>query len=208
MRHQLRHHVGISSDQLVIGFAGKFIEKKNPDLVFQALEHLPPELKSNLHLMFVGSGQLQPKLGQYAEIARGKWGVPSTFTGFVNQSRLAPYYLAMDILLLPSRRMGEAWGLVVNEALNAGCAVVISEAVGCYKEFGDLERVRVIAVESDRQLAMAIEELARFPRDFRWAETHMQVYWSRAAAEGIRDGLAPYLQRHSRPYPDVKEHPT
>jgi len=30
-------------------------------------------------------------------------------------------------MVLPSRRAGETWGLVVNEALQAGCAVIVSE---------------------------------------------------------------------------------
>ena len=58
------------------------------------------------------------------------------FAGFVNQTEIPQYYAAADILVLPSRRAGETWGLVVNEALQAGCAVVMTRAVGCHREFG------------------------------------------------------------------------
>jgi glycosyltransferase involved in cell wall biosynthesis len=156
--------------------------------------------------MFVGSGQLQPELDRLAGMAGQRWGVRTTFTGFINQSQLAPYYLAMDVLMLPSRRMGEAWGLVVNEALNAGCAVVISDAVGCYAEFGDLERVRIISVESHDQMAEAIRELAQYPRDFRWAEDRMAQYSTRAAAEAMRNGLVPYLRPEAGTISEAREH--
>lgn len=197
IRREVRQRYGIPEDSIVVGFVGKFIEKKNPDLVFRALESLPAALLRRLHLLFIGSGQLLADLEAEAVRAECRWGTRTTFTGFINQSELPRYYLAMDILQLPSRPMGEAWGLVVNEALNAGCGVVISEAVGCHREFGDLDRVRVVPVEAAERMACAIEELAKFPRDFAWARARMQAYSSRAAAEGIRDGLRPYLERDS-----------
>jgi len=193
MRIQCRTEHRIGSDRIVIGFSGKLIPKKNPDLLFRALEHVSPELRCRLHLLFIGSGELQPELEGLARRAEKRWGVGTTFAGFVNQSKLAPYYLAMDIFALPSRRMGEAWGLVVNEALQAGCAVVLSDAVGCRDEFKDLARVRVIPVEGEEPLARAIEFLSVLVRDFRWAELHMRGYSTRAAAERIQAGLRPYL---------------
>jgi glycosyltransferase involved in cell wall biosynthesis len=193
MRMQCRADHGMGSDRIVVGFSGKLIPKKNPDLLLRSLEHIKPDLRRRLHLLFIGSGELRPELERLARQAEGKWGVASTFAGFVNQSRLPPYYLAMDIFVLPSRRMGEAWGLVVNEALQAGCSVVVSDAVGCRDEFKNLPRVRVIPVEGDEALARAIEDLSPLPREFRWADTHMSTYSTRAAAERITIGLKTYL---------------
>ncbi len=193
LRETQRRSYRIASNEIVITFVGKLIPKKNPDLLFAALPHLPQELTSRMRLMFVGSGQLTDDLQQLAERASKQWKIDSIFAGFVNQSRLPPYYLATDVLVLPSRRMGEAWGLVVNEALNAGCAAVVTDAVGCHPEFNDLERVRVIPTESAASLAKAIQQLVSFPRQFRWAEAHMQEYSTGAAAMRIREGLLPYI---------------
>jgi glycosyltransferase involved in cell wall biosynthesis len=189
MREELRAQCGVSQEKIVLGFCGKLIPKKNPALVFEALSNVTDDRRKLLHLLFVGSGQLEPDLKKLAARAEAQWGVKTTFSGFVNQSQLAPYYLAMDILHLPSRWMGEAWGLVVNEALNAGCGVVMSEAVGCHPEFSDLERVRVIKVDSASDFSKAIVELSVFTRDFDWAAERMNRYSSRSAAEGIRRGL-------------------
>jgi glycosyltransferase involved in cell wall biosynthesis len=80
----------------------------------------------------------------------------------VNQSELGANYLAADVLVLPSRRMGETWGLVVNEALHAGCGVIMTDAVGCYREFGSWERVRVISEGDANACAGALAEISGF----------------------------------------------
>jgi glycosyltransferase involved in cell wall biosynthesis len=56
--------------------------------------------------------------------------VRTCFVGFRNQSELSRYYLAADLLCLPSRH-SETWGLVVNEALHHGLPAVVSDRVGC-----------------------------------------------------------------------------
>jgi glycosyltransferase involved in cell wall biosynthesis len=57
------------------------------------------------------------------------YGLPHVrFAGFRTQSELAAFYALADILVLPS--LWESWGLVVNEAMNAGCAIVASDRVG------------------------------------------------------------------------------
>jgi glycosyltransferase involved in cell wall biosynthesis len=50
------------------------------------------------------------------------------FAGFRNQRELPAFYDLADVFVLPSRR--EPWGLVVNEAMNAGRAIVVSDQVG------------------------------------------------------------------------------
>jgi glycosyltransferase involved in cell wall biosynthesis len=51
-------------------------------------------------------------------------------TGFLNQSQISRAYVAADILVLPSSE-SETWGLVVNEGMNFGLAIVVSDKVGC-----------------------------------------------------------------------------
>ena len=116
------------------------------------------------------------------------------FAGFVNQSELPAYYLAADILLLTSKRMGETWGLVVNEALTAGCGVIMTSAVGSSRDFINVERVRVIPDGSSNACTQAIMGLAKLPRSFDWAETVLAPYTIEAAAQAIAakiDSLPP-----------------
>src|SRR5206468_10870248 len=49
--------------------------------------------------------------------------------GFRNQSELRRVFDLAAVFVLPSRH--EPWGLIVNEVMNAGRAVIVSEDVGC-----------------------------------------------------------------------------
>lgn len=184
-RSQLRQTLGIAAEAFVVSFFGKLIPKKNPDLLLQAFARLPMDLRGRTRLLFVGSGELADSLRQLAGVEAAAGGAQTVFAGFVNQSALPDYYLASDVVVLPSRRAGETWGLVVNEALQAGCRVVVSRAVGCAVEFAPAAGVRVIEVEDAAGLAGALEQLAHAPRDFDWARALLQDYSIPQAAADI-----------------------
>jgi glycosyltransferase involved in cell wall biosynthesis len=76
-------------------------------------------------LLMVGDGELRPSLEKLAhEAAPGR----VKFLGFRNQSELPALYDLCDVFVLPSGF--EPWGLVVNEVMNAGKTVVVSDQVG------------------------------------------------------------------------------
>jgi len=105
-------------------FCGKLIPKKNPLGVLRAF------LRAGIpaDLVFVGAGAEE----QVLRSAAG--GDPRVhFLGFRNQTELPGIYAAADILTLPSS-VSETWGLVVNEAMAMGCAVIVSDRVGCAPE--------------------------------------------------------------------------
>jgi glycosyltransferase involved in cell wall biosynthesis len=76
--------------------------------------------------LLVGEGAQKSALARAAQQVEGR----IHFAGFVDQQTLPSYYSAADVLVLPSG-MGETWGLVVNEAMAAGLAVVVSDLCGC-----------------------------------------------------------------------------
>lgn len=176
-RHATRQRLGLHAHEVAVAFFGKLIPKKQPDLLFAALGHLPAELRQRVRLLFVGSGEMAAELRASGQSA--------IFTGFVNQSELADYYLAADVVVLPSRRMGETWGLVVNEALQAGCSVTVSDAVGCAEEFKSWERVRVFPTGDAAQLAQCLVSLASLPREFDWCRPQLADYSIEAAARAL-----------------------
>jgi glycosyltransferase involved in cell wall biosynthesis len=176
-----RSLLGIAPEELVIGFFGKLIPKKNPLLLAKAASLLNRPVR----LLFVGSGELEAELRHASESLK-ECGVRTSFAGFVNQSSISAFYAATDILALPSRRMGETWGLVVNEALLAGCSVALSDAVGCAVEFAALRHCRIFRDNDPAALAAALSSLADdLPRDRDWARSFMKNYSSGAAAMAI-----------------------
>ena len=184
MRAACRNKLGIEENKNVFAFFGKLIPKKNPDLLLQAIPFLSESLRKKTTLLIVGSGLLEAEMKEKSRELE-KLGVKTIFTGFVNQSSIRDFYAAADVVVLPSRREGETWGLVVNEALQAGCAVAVSEAVGCAVEFGHWDRVRVIPTADAAALARALEQLSLFPRKFDWARTSMKPYSTEAVAQAL-----------------------
>jgi glycosyltransferase involved in cell wall biosynthesis len=180
IRAATRVAAGIPEDAVLVGFSGKFIPKKHPDILFEMLAHLPEKLRSKVWLYFLGSGELEPVLRTAAELS-GR----ATFAGFANQSQLASHYLAMDLLVLPSRRMGETWGLVANEAMQGGCGIIVSNAVGCGADFAGWERFRIFGEEDAKGLAEQVGALAELPRSFDWAEEGLKAYSLEAAAAAL-----------------------
>lgn len=195
LRSNARERAGISPESFVIGFSGKFIEKKNPKILFQMLDFLPHELRKKVHLYLMGSGKLEKELKALASDVLAKYGVKTYFPGFVNQSQLPAHYLAMDIMILPSRRMGETWGLVSNEAMQAGCGVIVSDAVGCGQDFKNWERFRVFKEPDPQALAKAVVELSTYPRDFEWARTGLEDYSITATTHAIAKELMAFEQK-------------
>jgi glycosyltransferase involved in cell wall biosynthesis len=185
LRDETRAKLGIASDEIMLLFAGKLIDKKNPALILTALALLPADLAKKIRVVYVGSGELEPVLRREAEKFPGQ----VQFAGFINQSEMPAYYLAADILALPSRRMGETWGLVVNEALAAGSGVIVSAAVGSSRDFGKSERVRVIPDNSSNACAQAIMGLMKLPRSFDWSTELLAPYTIEAAAQAIADKI-------------------
>ncbi|MBL7071370.1 MAG: glycosyltransferase family 4 protein [Candidatus Omnitrophica bacterium] len=126
-KNDIRKELGIPPEKIVILFVGKLIPKKRPKDLLMAYEKLSAKDKT---LIFVGDGELKEDLGDYVE----KNNLENVFfAGFINQREIGKYYVASDVLVLPST-MGESWGLVVNEAMCFRLPIVVSDLVGCGRD--------------------------------------------------------------------------
>jgi len=127
-REQRRAGLGLAPGRPVLLFAGKLTPVKAPEVALAALARLKPGAAAGRTpcLIFAGDGPLRGALESQAA-AQGL-ADDVRFLGFVNQRELPAWYDLCDVFLLPSRR--EPWGLVVNEAMNAGRAIVASDQVG------------------------------------------------------------------------------
>lgn len=124
-RGKIRQSFGFSDDRPIILFTGKLISKKRPLLVLKAYEKIRKEHFCGL--LFAGDGQLR---GEIENLVK-KNNIPDVvITGFLNQTELPKAYISGDVLVLPSD-VGETWGLVINEGMNFGLPIVVSNKVGC-----------------------------------------------------------------------------
>jgi glycosyltransferase involved in cell wall biosynthesis len=121
---ELRQSWGAREADVVFLFSGRLVPIKAPGLLLRALSLVSP--RSGGHVVIVGSGPLEGELRRMrAELSLDR----VHFTGFVNQSEIAHYYAAADVLVMPSTH--EPWGLSVNEAQACGCGCIVSDTVGC-----------------------------------------------------------------------------
>jgi len=122
----LRSELGIPDQEVIVLFVGKFEPKKNPFLLIKAAQEIND---GKLHFVFVGDGKLEEEMKQASQEINNIYFLP-----FQNQSRMPVIYYLADILALPSQGPGETWGLVVNEAMACGKAILVSTKAGCYSD--------------------------------------------------------------------------
>jgi len=127
-RSALQAELNLEPHRPVILFASKLQTRKHCNDLIAAYEKLSPGegLEPEPYLVIIGDGEERDSLERQAA-ATGFQSI--RFCGFRNQSELPRYFDLCSVFVLPSRH--EPWGLIVNEAMNAGRAVIVSDDVGC-----------------------------------------------------------------------------
>lgn len=119
----IRHLLGLAGDAPVVGFVGRLVPQKAPEIVIEAAALLRRD-RPDVRTVLIGSG---PREDAVRSLVRER--------GLTGSVHLIPYVpragLVMDqfdVLLLPSRYEGCPY--TVLEAMRAGTPVVLSDAVG------------------------------------------------------------------------------
>ena len=97
-------------------YVGRFVDVKNLDMLINVFNKLP-----QFDLFLIGFGEQEKGLRSIA-------GENVKFLGAIDNKLLSQYYQNTDVFILPSKV--EPWGLVVEEALNNGTPVIVSDKVG------------------------------------------------------------------------------
>ncbi|HEV3116334.1 MAG TPA: glycosyltransferase, partial [Gemmataceae bacterium] len=131
---------------------------------------------ANVHLLFVGSGELGGQLRTACDVVHDAENVGvapaaprssrplASFAGFMNQTEISRAYVAADCLVLASDH-GETWGLVVNEALASGLPCVVSSACGCAEDMvPPTEETRTYPTGNVEKLASVLQSVHKGPR--------------------------------------------
>ncbi len=128
MRESFRASLGLAPGRPVILYASKLSARKHPMDLLEAYIRLSPDgaREPAPYLLFVGNGEERRRLEERLK-ATGWSSI--RLLGFRNQTELPAFYDLCDVFILPS--VHEPWGLVINEAMNAGKPVIVSDQVGC-----------------------------------------------------------------------------
>ena len=123
----IRKELKLPLDKKIILTSGKYVPKKRPLDLLKAYHLLNNQ---NIALLFLGDGELRNEMEDYIK----ENNLSDVYlTGFKNQSEIGKYFAVADIFVLASDA-GETWGLVVNEAMNFGLPIIVSDMVGCAED--------------------------------------------------------------------------
>lgn len=158
-REALRSELGLDPERPVVLFASKLQERKRCADLIAAHPRLAGQRP---YLLIVGDGEERERLEAQAKALPDAGGADIRFLGFRNQTELPCFFDLCDVFVLPSQY--EPWGLVVNEVMNAGRAVVVSDDVGCQEDLVE-EGVTgaVFPVGQVDALAAAVARVLRTP---------------------------------------------
>lgn len=153
LRQTTRYSLGLSANDLVIGYLGRLSEEKGVKYLIEAVARLIEEGVS-AKLLLVGGG---PSRGDLEELSKTKLGVGNgIFTGF--QENTEQWLPAMDVFALPS--LSEGTPMALLEAMAARIPVVASAVGGVPKIICDGESGLLVSAEDFMELADALKRLA------------------------------------------------
>lgn len=203
-REDFRAELGLQPGRNVILFAGKLIERKRCGDLLEAYIRLAAEpsgrspgksAEPQPYLLIAGDGEL--RAGLEARAKQLNW-ESVRFLGFQNQTQLPRLFDLCDVFCLPS--VHEPWGLIVNEAMAAGRAVVASDQVGAAPDLvRDGETGFVFPAGDIDALAAALRKLTTEPglaaRMGAAGQQRMQSWDYEADVRGLAAALEYVLHR-------------
>jgi D-inositol-3-phosphate glycosyltransferase len=194
---EARKQLGISGKEKVVLYVGRFDKRKGIETLVRATRELRAQLEQgeeidpqNLKLLVVGGSDPQEADGAERRriedlVTEMDLTANTEFVGMVGHDRLALYYTAADVCVIPSHY--EPFGLVAIEAMACGTPVVAS-AVGGLKFTVISEETGLLVPPHDvAKFAHAIE---RILTDDIWARKARKQAAARVQQKFSWEGVA------------------
>lgn len=180
-REALWHDASVEP-KLRLLMVGRLDARKGHDVVLEALAR--STMSSDAHLDIVGDGSLR---GRLSERSRR---LPVTLHGSLSAAATADLYRRADIFLAPAQ-YGESFGVVLLEAMAAGCPLIASDIAGYRDVLAGSGAGILVAPDDPDGWAAAIRDLALEPERRsamgRCGELHAARYsWDLIAGEMVR----------------------
>jgi glycosyltransferase involved in cell wall biosynthesis len=188
--HRERFREEMNLTGFTVLFVGRLVEDfKGVESFIRACAVLEKEGRS-LSVLLAGDG---PDKRRYECLAveEGLRGV--RFLGTLDQAALCRIYTVADVLVLPSR--SEVWGFVLNEAMEFGLPLVVSDAVGAAPDLvPDEVNGTIVPVGDAGALASALRSLMEDDtRRRRMSEASRRIieeFTPRRWAKGVLEAVA------------------
>jgi glycosyltransferase involved in cell wall biosynthesis len=172
--------------ETVFLFCGQMIARKGLDHLLAAFTALA-ERHAGVRLLLVGrEAELPELLAKLPEAVRAR----IKYAGFQPPEELPRFFAQADVFILPSRYDG--WGVVVNQAIGAGLAVICSDAVGAAHDLVEVGENGLLFPAGDVPSLTAAMD--RFPCEPGLAARWGAVSRSRAADWSPDNGAAKWVR--------------
>jgi len=124
IKKQMRESYAIENNKKVLLYVGRLLDWKNVDTLINAVSLIKNH--KEYILFIVGDGPERMNLEKLSQDLK----INTYFIGNISDPyKIYKHYIMADLFIFPTS--GEAWGLVVNEALAAGLPVVCAKSAGC-----------------------------------------------------------------------------
>jgi glycosyltransferase involved in cell wall biosynthesis len=122
---QLLKQYYIPENQKIILFGGRLAKEKNLPFLLDCFQDIAQK-HTNVHLIFAGGGPVEQELRH--QIHKADLTLRVTITGFLQKQEIAKFFGIADVFAFPSYT--ETQGIVLAEAMAAGCPIVAIDALG------------------------------------------------------------------------------
>ncbi len=160
-----------ADSEVLFGFAGRFVEEKGFDILFDAIPLVMQEIPG-AHFVFAGETNMayEDFFGRSRErLERVREHI--TFLGLLDENAMADFYTAIDFIVIPSR--SDCFNLVQAEAMQRGKPSIVADIPGARAMVQLTGFGRTFEKENPRALAHQLIEAAR-ERD-QFADKYMNV---------------------------------
>lgn len=179
--------------KIIFLYVGRLIKRKNVDLLIRAIRQLDDQ---NVAAVIVGSGEERVTL---EALAAGDRRIH--FAGSASQAELPFFYALADALVLPAH--AEPWGLVVNEAMACGLAVITHWQCGAALDLVTKDNGVLLHSFAVDELAAALKAVAADEQGMRRMQQRSReqiANWSfENAALAIQQAVEVTAQREAWP---------
>ena len=156
-REEARSEWGVSSKDFVIGFIGRLVNDKGIRELIEAFEWLDLETSNEPFFFFFFPSEVRDSVDDCV-LKKIDTNPRICHIGKVKKSSLNKYYIAMDLVVLPSYR--EGFPNVPLEAAAMELPVVSTKVPGCMDAVVDGETGVLVESRSSTELKRAIERYA------------------------------------------------
>jgi glycosyltransferase involved in cell wall biosynthesis len=185
---------GLSSNRRRFLFSGRLVSLKGVDLLLAAFARAAGRLM-DWDLVIAGTGPLESQLRSMVPEHLEK---RVRFLGFLQEAEMRQCYRSCDVLVHPAQY--EPWGLVINEAIASGMAVIATDVTGAAVDLV-LNRVNGLLIPAGSEAAIhdALIHISQHDlyRDLKEASAQVLEHWRSAAdpVSGFRSAVTHFRTR-------------